>query len=212
MKKRILVVSVGFLHPSIPARRELNKILKDLRGIDLTTTSDIEDISLLSYGEFDGVILYFHGKKISGRALDSLDSFVTGGGGILALHSASASFKKSSRYFDILGGRFTSHGKIEPYTVSRSKGADPAFSVAEPFTITDELYIHSYDDSVKVQYATKTRGGKEPVVWTKTHRRGRVCYMSFGHVSKVLKNDSVRRIIIDGLSFILGLDKGMIYE
>jgi len=208
MKKRILVVSAGIFHPSIPARRRLNKILKGWDKIDLTTTSNIEALTRLSEDKFDGVLLYFHRKKISERALDVLDSFVTGGGGILALHSASASFKESSRYFDILGGRFTSHGKIEPYTVSRTKEADPVFGIAEPFTITDELYIHSYDDSVKVQYVTETKGKKEPVVWIKNRIRGRICYVSLGHVSKVLKDDSVRQIITDGLSFILGLDKG----
>jgi type 1 glutamine amidotransferase len=207
MKKRLLVVSVGTFHPSISARRELNKILKGQGGIDLTTTSDIEALTRLSDGGFSGVILYFHRKKISEKALDALDGFARGGGGILALHSASASFKESSRYYDILGGRFTTHGKIEPYTVSRVKNANPIFSVTEPFTITDELYIHSYDDGVKIQYATEAGGKKEPVVWTKSHGRGRVCYVSLGHVSKVLKDESVRRIITDGLSFILGVDK-----
>ena len=207
MKKRLLVVSAGIFHPSISARRELNKILKSLSGIDFIAISNIETLTRLSDGGFDGVILYFHRKKISGKTLDSLDSFVKGGGGILALHSASASFKKSSRYYDILGGRFTTHGKVEPYTVSRTDSADRVFGVIEPFTITDELYIHSYDDDVKIQYATETKDKKEPVVWTRSYAKGRVCYVSLGHVPKVLKDDSVRRIITNGLSFILGRDK-----
>ena len=207
MKKRLLVVSAGTFHPSIAARRELNKILGSLSEIDFITTSDIEDIVRLSDGEFDGVILYFHRKKISEMTLEALDNFVKGGGGLFALHSASASFKNSPQYYDILGGRFTSHGKIEPYTVSRANGADPVFGVKETFTITDELYIHAYNEDVKVQYVTETKGKKEPVVWTMAYGSGRVCYFSLGHVSKVLKNDLVRRIITDGLSFILGVDK-----
>jgi uncharacterized protein len=207
VKKRILVVSAGVVHPTCSARRRLDGIIRRLGGIEYTTVRDVESLTRLPGGTFDGVVLYFHRRHISDGALDALDSFVGGGGGLLAIHGASASFKKIPRYFDILGGGFVSHGAIEPYTVFRVGKADPAFSVSEPFVVTDELYIHRYTSDVTVRYATETAGTTEPVVWTRLHGRGRVCYVSLGHRSAVLADESVRRIVSDALTFIVGLER-----
>lgn len=202
MKKRLLVVSAGLVHPTLSARRRLDRIIGGSGLFDRVTVHDIEDVRRLNEQQFAGVVLYFHRRRISEQALGVLDRFVTGGGGLLAIHGASASFKDTPGYFDILGGRFVSHGKIEPYTVVRTKRADDSFDVREPFTVTDELYIHRYDRDVTVQYATETPGGPEPVVWTRMHGKGRVCYISLGHVSAVFTNDAVCRIVSDALAYI----------
>ena len=34
--------------------------------------------------------------------------------------------------------------------------------MTDPFTVTDELYIHQYADDVTIHYATETPGGPEP--------------------------------------------------
>lgn len=208
MKKRILVVSAGIVHPTITAQRRLSAVIRGSNLVDIDTVRDVEGLTRLSEGTFDGVVLYFHRRYISDEALGALDRFVAGGGGLLAIHGASASFKETHRYFDILGGRFVNHGRIEPYTIKRTQGADPAFSVTEPFSVTDELYIHRYGNDVGVQYATETAHGPEPVVWTRAHGKGRVCYLSLGHVGAVFKNEAVRTIISDALSFIVGLGRG----
>ncbi len=204
MKKRVLVVSAGLVHPTLTARRHLEGIIGAHGLIDHTTVHDVEALARLGQEEFSGAVLYFHRRRISDRALDALDRFVKRGGGLLAIHGASASFKKTPRYFDVLGGRFVGHGKIEPYTVFRIGGDDPLFTVSEPFAVTDELYIHRYDSDVIVHYATEKTGRTEPVVWTKAHGEGRVCYISLGHVSEVLAGKEVRQIITDALSFIAG--------
>lgn len=204
MKKRVLVVSAGLIHPTLSARRNLDGIIGGHDLVDHTTVRDIEELTRLDEEEFSGVVLYFHRRRISGRALDALDRFVKRGGGVLAIHGASASFKETPRYFDILGGRFVSHGRVEPYTVFRVGGGDRVFTVAEPFTVTDELYINDYRSDVIVCYATRTAGGDEPVVWTRRYGDGRVCYISLGHVGAVLRGEPVRRIISDALTFIVG--------
>ena len=209
MKKRLLVVSAGLVHPTIGGRRRLDGIIGGMDGIEHTAVHRVEALTRLNEGRFDGVVLYFHRKRISEAALDALDRFVVGGGGMLAIHGASASFKEVPRYFDILGGRFVSHGRIEPYTVERTATARPTFTVTEPFAVTDELYIHRYEDDVTIHYATETAGGPEPVVWTRAYGKGRVCYISLGHIPAVLENKAVRRIIEDGLIYIAGLETGV---
>jgi len=208
MTKRVLAVSAGLFHPNLSARKKFRRIIEGASDIQTAWTSGVNDLAALDGGGYDGAILYFHRKVIDDTALDALDRFVAGGGGLLAVHSASASFKEVPRYFDILGGRFVTHGKIEPYTVRRTDRAASFFSVTDPFTITDELYIHRYDDDVVIHYATETESGPEPVVWTKEHGKGRVCYVSPGHKAKALDEDAIRRIIIEGLDWTLGQRKG----
>ncbi len=203
MKKRVLVVSAGLVHPTIAARRNLAAVIGDSGWIDSVTTRNVEGLTRLSEEKYDGVVLYFHRRRISEKALNALDRFAAGGGGVLAIHGASASFKQTPGYFDILGGRFVGHGAVEPYTITRAKGADDAFRILEPFRVTDELYIHRYDRGVTVQYATETAEGPEPVVWTRTYGKGRVCYVSLGHAGAVFKNEAVRTIISDALAFII---------
>jgi len=209
MKKRLLVGSAGLVHPTGGGRRRLGGIIDGVDGIERTTVCRVEALKRLTGGRYDGAVLYFHRKHISEAALDALDRFVAGGGGVLAIHGASASFKKVPRYYDILGGRFVGHGRIEPYTVQRTAAARPFFTVTQPFAVTDELYIHRYENDVTIHYATETAAGPEPVVWTRAHGKGRVCYISLGHVPAVLANRAVRRIISDALAYIAGLDTGV---
>ncbi len=208
MKKRILVVSTGLVHPTITAKRRLKAVIRGSGLADVVSVRRVGGLSRLAGGGFDAAVLYFHRRHISGLALTALDRFVAEGGGLLAVHGASASFKKTSRYFDILGGRFVKHGKIEPYTVSRAEGGDPAFRVTASFRVTDELYIHRYRDDVAFQYVTGTTDGPEPVVWTRDYGKGRVCYISLGHEAAVFANEAVKTIVTDALSYILGPGRG----
>lgn len=208
MTKRVLAVSAGLFHPNLSARKKFRRIISGVSDIQTAWTSGVMDLAALDGGGYDGVIFYFQCKTIDDEALDALDRFVAGGGGLLAVHSASASFKQVPRYFDILGGRFVTHGKIEPYTVRRTDRAASFFSVIDPFTVTDELYIHQYDDDVAIHYATETPTGPEPVVWTKEHGKGRICYISLGHRARIFNQEAVRRIVLEGLDWTLGRKKG----
>ncbi|MBN1883734.1 MAG: ThuA domain-containing protein [Deltaproteobacteria bacterium] len=210
MTERVLAVSAGLIHPNCAARGRLRRIIEGIPDIQAAWTGDVADLAALDGGGYDGVILYFQRKTIDDETLDALDRFVTGGGGLLAIHSASASFKEVPRYFDILGGRFVTHGKIEPFTVRRTDKAAPFFSVTDPFTVTDELYIHRYDNDVTVHYAAEAPNGPEPVVWTKEYGKGRICYLSLGHRAGIYREEAVRRIIVEGLLWTLGRERGRV--
>jgi hypothetical protein len=203
-EKPVLLVSAGVVHPTLSARRRFHTIVHQDALVSATVTSRVENLTLLDGGGFEGVILYFHRRQITDGALGALDRFVSGGGGLLAVHGASASFKKTPRYFDILGGRFVSHGPVGSYTVRRTAAAFSAFGVMEPLAVTDELYIHEYGKDVTVHFSTDTDRGPEPVVWTRRHGKGRVCYVSLGHVAAVMNDRAVRRIMADGLLWTLG--------
>jgi type 1 glutamine amidotransferase len=152
---------------------------------------------------FQGMVLYVHHETISPAALESLDSFVRQGGGLLAVHSASASFKQEERYFEILGGRFVEHGPVEPFQVQPTTAPDEIFDVPA-FSVTDELYRHEYDPGNRTHYFTIVDSEREPVVWTRRHGQGRVCYCALGHTADTVRHPNVQRILQRGLAWACG--------
>ncbi len=121
------------------------------------------------------------------------------GGGILAIHSATASFKEANRFFEILGGRFVGHGAVEKIEVKRVK--DEIFDVGD-FVIKDELYIHELQPGIDVHFTAKHEGKDIPVVWTYRYGKGKVCYAVPGHTTTSMKHPSVQGILRRGLKWV----------
>jgi type 1 glutamine amidotransferase len=209
MSKRILVISAGLVHPSWLARRYFHAVLAAVPDVACEFSTRVESLSRLERGRFDAVALYLHRQKISAAALSALDRFVAAGGGMLAVHSASASFKREDGFFKILGGRFVGHGPVGNFTIFPERGAPGWFDAGESFTIKDELYIHEYDTDNTIHYSTAKASGSEPMVWTRTYGRGRVCYLAPGHLAGTMRDTCIRKIIGQGLSWVAGGDSAL---
>jgi type 1 glutamine amidotransferase len=206
MSKKILVISAGLAHPSWLARRYFHAVLAAVPGIACEFSTRVESLRRLESGRYDAVALYLHRQEISAAALAALDGFVAAGGGMLAVHSASASFKREDGFFKILGGRFVGHGPVGTFSIVPEKGAPGWFDAGESFTVRDELYIHEYDTDNTIHYSTAKASGSEPMVWTRTYGRGRVCYLAPGHLARTMKNARIGKIIERGLSWVAGVD------
>jgi len=202
MTKNILVISAGVVHPTYKSRRYLRRLLYSFKFCHYSFSSQVEDLLQLKEGRFDGVILYFHRSRISGEAMGALEDFVFNGGGLLALHSASASFKENQRYFNLLGGRFIDHGKVSGFRVKPEPGKSGIFAEIKGFSVIDELYIHRYKGDISIHFTADNKGKKEPVVWTRELGKGRIAYCSLGHCAPVLKNPGFGKIVNRSLRWI----------
>ena len=144
--------------------------------------------------------------------VESLEEYVFDGGGLLALHSAAASFKNNATYGELLGGVFTGHGPVETFTVepggtaatAGTGGTGGTWPFGQRFSVRDELYELKVTTDVTVHLqAVRDRGsdkqpqdGKNlPVCWTRHFSRGRVAYLSLGHTAEALAAPEVARII-----------------
>ncbi len=205
MEKNILIISAGMVHPNITARRNFAGIFNKSDGIKPFFTSSVEDLTLLDENTYAAVALYFHRSKISDHALSSLDKFVSQGGGLLAVHSASASFKQKPGYFDIIGGRFVAHGKQEKFLIYPDDKDSSVYSGINSFTLFDELYIHEYQEDVKIHFYADNHGAPEPAVWTRTHNKGRVAYSAPGHCSHVMKVPEIEAIIQKSIGWVMNI-------
>jgi len=200
----ILYVSSGLFHPAWPNRLRLRALLAGSGGYAMREARSLERVSDAVYAGVRAVVLYVHTKGLSGPALDRLEGFVRGGGGLLAVHSAAASFKQEPRYHALLGGRFTGHGPVGRFLVQPAAAADRVFSARTGFWLHDERYLHETQADIQVRFTSNAGGGSDPFVWTRVHAAGRVCYCAAGHTFSSLGQAEVRRILLDGLAWVTG--------
>jgi len=189
------------VHPSLRACRALADALGALPGVRLEPAGEIARFPSLREPEHRAVVAYFHRRRIADATLDALEDFVERGGGLLAVHAASASFKESERWRALLGGRFVRHGPIHRFRIEPSQPADPIFAGLGPFEVRDELYRHEWTPDARIHFHTEVDGQREPVVWTREHGHGRVAYVSLGHVAGALRSEPAAEILRRALTW-----------
>jgi len=200
----VLVISSGIFHPSLPGRLALWRALRATPGITLRHATSVESLARADLARTAALVLFIHGMTISPTALDALDRFAREGGGILAVHSATASFKETPRYTSILGGRFTGHPPVGPLEIRPASPADEIFGAVEPFTVTDEAYHHDLSADLRVHFVARLAHAavELPIVWTRHHELGRICYAGWGHCRASLHHPSTVRILQAGLAWV----------
>lgn len=198
--KPILLATAGIFHPPFFGRVALARILTGLDGFEFQHIRSMERLTGDLEG-YDALVIYIHQEIISEAAMMALDGFVLRGGGVLAVHSATASFKNTSEFTDLLGGKFTGHGKVEPFEVSPVSGSE-VFGGIPAFTVVDELYLHDLKPDVEVHFTTPLSGKPVPVIWTRTHGLGRVCYACPGHRAASMRVPAYQQVLQRGLEWV----------
>lgn len=202
METPVLLVSEGLVHPSPLGRFWLRRALAALPGYRLRRTASLEILPRLPLTSIRAIVLYVHHDTLSPAALESLEQFLQLGGGLLAVHAASASFEEEPRYHDILGGRFVEHGPVEEFVVQPAEPEDEVFGGITAFSARDELYRHEYNTANRIRFYTMVGGEREPVVWTRRWGQGRVCYCALGHTVSVMRHPHVHQILRRGLAWV----------
>lgn len=200
--KTVLLVSQGLLHPSWRARKLLRKALEELEGFSLRFVRSMESLpqDLDSYA---AMVIYVHHSKISENALNRFAAWVKEGGGVLGVHTATASFKQQLSYFEVMGGRFAGHGPVGRFEI-QPVAKSTVFQDIPAFTVKDELYIHELQPGITPHFAAPKDGQKVPVVWTHRYGAGRVCVAVPGHSSRTLENKDYQKVLQQGLLWVSG--------
>lgn len=207
MITNILLVSSGFFHPPWLGRFWLRQTLQALPEVRLRQISSLEALPAIDPQDFQAIVLYIHQQKITPAALAALDHFVSQGGGLLAIHSATASFKNEAHYFGILGGRFLRHGSLCELAIQPAKVDDKIFPGINAFSLYEEPYEHEINPACTVHFdaphpQNPVDGPRLPVVWTYAYGQGRVCYCLPGHRSAAMRHPVVREILQRGLNWV----------
>ena len=204
--EEVLLVSDGIVHPPLLGRFWLHRALRRMPGLSFQRAASLEPLPKLPLERYQAMVLFFHHNTLSPAALEALDRYVRQGGGILAIHSATSSFKQQDAYFEILGGQFTRHGPVQSFQVHPALEEDEVFGQIPAFEIRDELYLHEYDPANRVHFYAKFDGQRQPMVWTRTHGQGRIAYCSPGHCVSTMRHPAVQAILKRALAWTCGQD------
>ena len=205
MMKNILLVTSGIFHPPMSARKVLHETLAELDGFEFQHIRSMEKLP----GDIDGfsaIVIYLFHQKISKIALDSLDNFVSNGGGLLGVHTATAAYKNDLHYFEILGGQFIGHGPIAPFEVKPVPESE-IFAGIPSFTVKDELYVHELQPGITPHFTATHEGQEVPIVWTYHYGQGRVCYAVPGHRTETMRDEVYQRVLKRGLVWVCKVDR-----
>jgi len=148
----------------------------------------------------------------SQSARSALQHYLTTGGALLGLHTASICFSDWPEWQSLLGGRWvwgsSWHPAPEPVTISTEPNT--ALSHLPAFTVHDELYSDLALDPDTVVLATGVSPAMvtpQPVFWQHQVGQGRVVYDALGHDSASLNHPTHARLLRDAIQWALQGDK-----
>ncbi len=164
----------------------------------------VEELSVLSRDRYAIVILYVNMKRIRNELYEKLDRFMRAGGGMLSLHSTTASFTNQPSFIDMAGARFIRHGPIKKYQVRPAPSRFKDYSGIEEFVIEDELYRQTYARRAKPQFIYVGSRLSEPLMWTNAYGKGETIGISPGHRMETMQHPKMIEIMKRSLFRLMG--------
>ncbi len=169
-------------------------------GINLTYTTDPNDLNSQYLNQYDGLILYTAIDTLSTTQESALKGFVGKGKGLIPIHKASTAFSQSDWYTQAIGGRLVGREQAE-VTIQI---ADTAHGIVEglvPFSVNHERYTH---DHIRDGNTVVLAANEAPYAWIRQEGKGRVFYTALGGEESTWKNRNYLRLLRNGVLWALG--------
>jgi hypothetical protein len=209
---RVLFVQNG--HDPKPKAPILEKLMKDVGGFEVTPLTDVKKLSEVKRAAYD-VLLCYGGPSKDELQERAIEKFVEEGGGVVALHHASANPSKA--WIQLIGGSFAGHiAGTHKLNVIFTDVKHPVTAGVEPFEIVDEEYKHKLADVQRTVLAKfKERPpGSDPkanmdIIWVREVGKGRVLYNALGHGKEAWENPAWQKITLQGICWATGRPKAI---
>ncbi len=133
-------------------------------------------------------------KPAQGKAVRA---FVENGGAALFLHNVTHVGLTDPDFRHVLGAAYAGHPPIRTFKVRVKKADHPITKGVKDFIVTDEQHYMEYDKDAKHMFLETVNeegltyrhlGATAPAGWSYDYGKGRVCYLSPGHMLTVLWN------------------------
>jgi type 1 glutamine amidotransferase len=222
---RVLLVLVGGGPHDVEKNPPyLEKAVEAAGGIELTklapppgqqgNAEHLARLADLKPGDYDVLAFYTVGQRLSPEQETALEAFVESGGGVVAIHGASASFGNSEKWFRMIGARFAGHAP-GTYTlpISITDANHPITKGVKAFEIVDEEYTHRFPEGVQRNVVasfkqrppnTSEKNNNNDAVWTVNAGKGRVVYNALGHGEEAWKNPAWQKLTIQSILWAAG--------
>ncbi|MDF2157937.1 PVC-type heme-binding CxxCH protein [Algoriphagus sp. CAU 1675] len=174
------------------------------KGINLTYTTDVNDLNEGKLNNYDGLMIYANHEQISPDQEKALKSYVESGKALIPIHSASFCFQNSDWYINAVGGQFSTHGAGD-FTVSIIDSEHPAMQGISEFETWDETYVHSKVNPDMHVLMERVEGNhREPYTWVRNEGKGRVFYTAYGHNEKTWEKKEFQELVANGILWAVG--------
>jgi type 1 glutamine amidotransferase len=164
-------------------------------GIEVVVSEEPAVLETKALRGYDAVLLNYRNQpteKLSDAARENLAAYVSGGGGLVALHFAVSAWGDWPEFRKLVGrvwvgkrdGGASGHGPRGTFRVRITGGEHPVAKGLGDFDADDECYSAlSGDTPIEVIAAAKSdfTGKDEPMAWTLTYGKGRAFVSVLGH-------------------------------
>jgi type 1 glutamine amidotransferase len=171
----------------------------------------IRKLADLKRADADVLVFFTVGYKLDQVQDRALEQYVEEGGGLVAIHCASASFGNSPTWLRLVGARFAGHYKsLHKLNVVISDPKHPIMQGVSPFNIVDEEYNHNFakvERKVLAEFKERPEGSKgknNDIVWTRDVGKGRVFYSALGHGPEAWANPDWQRMVMQAIFWSAG--------
>jgi len=174
------------------------------KGINITYTTNPDDMLREDFKLYDGLIVYANHDSITPAQEKALLDYVRSGKGFIPLHCASWCFRNSPEVVDLIGGQFKTH-QYDSFKAVIVKPDHPVMKNVPAFTTTDETYVHD-KLSNKIEVLTERVEGDhhEPYTWVRNYGKGRVFYTAYGHDEHTWNNPGFQQLVYNGIMWAVG--------
>jgi putative membrane-bound dehydrogenase-like protein len=198
---KVLFLGDNGLHKPAERLRPFAPVMMN-RGIQIVYTEDLGALRLENLKRYDAVMIYGNIETISPGSEQALLDYVAQGGGLVALHSASASFRNSDRLIALIGAQFQRHGPIAAFRTRLIAPTNPVTQGFSGFESTDEPYEHTkHNEQNRTILEVRE---SEPYTWTRTEGKGRVFYTAWGHDERTWTTSGFQDLVERGIRFAAG--------
>jgi uncharacterized protein len=211
--KDVLLFLGGSWHDFDGFRSALEPILAKA-GHAVSSTYDLGELARLNDLRPGVLMLYTSfGSGEEGKPLPAapdaiqvaaLTQWVRGGGGLVAVHAATASSRADPALSRLVGGVFESHPPQFAFTVYPLYRDHPITAGIDAFAVYDEFYVQTYDAAVQIHMVATDRGVAHPMVWSKAEGAGKVVYIAMGHGPQVWDLPAYRRLLLQAVDWAAG--------
>jgi Trehalose utilisation len=140
--------------------------------------------------------------------------FVENGGSALLLHNVTHVGLTDPDFRHVLGAAYSGHPPIRTFKVKIKNHDHPITQGVRDFVVTDEQHYMEYDKDPKFVFMEtvnedgltyKNLGKTAPGGWAFDYGKGRVCYMSPGHLLSVLWNPEYVKLQHNAIRWLMRL-------
>lgn len=173
-------------------------------GINISYTTNPDDLLRDDLKLYDGLILYANHDSITPPQEKALLDFVKSGKGFIPLHCASWCFRNSPEVVELIGGQFKTH-KYDSFKAVILKPDHPVMKDVPAFETEDETYVHDkIAKDIEVLSERVEGDHHEPYTWVKNFGSGRVFYTAYGHNEKTWQNPGFLKLVHNGILWAVG--------